>query len=220
MQRANGTGACSQQRGKPARLPGEISGLFPAFRFLLERAGVLSLMAALSLSALSTSSAGAQTASEYQLKAIFLQNFARFVDWPPNTFSNPHDPFVICVLGQDPFHDELERAVQGRTVNNRSFAVQRESRVQEVKGCQIVFVSASERNHFERVLRRLTTGGILTVGDADRFIESGGIINFVLQDGRIRCQINTSAAEQAHLKISSKLLGVAQIVSAIGRSSE
>lgn len=176
------------------------------------------LLVCLLLTTANTFAAVAQTAGEYQIKAAFLQNLAKFIDWPPDTFADPRDPFVICVLGQDPFREELDMAVKGRTVNNRQYLVKRVSKVQDIANCQIVFVSASEKKHLEPILARLTSIGILTVGDTDGFIRSGGIINFVVDEGRIRCEINAEAAERARLKISSKLLGVAHIVSGQGKS--
>jgi hypothetical protein len=160
--------------------------------------------------------AGVQAAGEYQVKAVFVQNFARFVDWPTDTFTDARSPFAICVLGRDPFNDELELAIKGRTVNSRPFVVKRPVRIQEARSCQIVFVSASERKHFDAILGGLNFAGVLTVGDTDGFIQSGGIINFVLEDGRVRCEVNAEAAARANLKISSKLLGVSRIVTVRG----
>ena len=161
--------------------------------------------------------AGTQAAGEYQVKAVFVQNFARFVDWPTGTFTDARNPFAICVLGRDPFNGELELAIKGRTVNSRPFVVKRPARIQDARSCQIVFVSASERKHFDAILGGLNFAGVLTVGDTDGFIQSGGIINFVLEDGRVRCEVSAEAAARANLKISSKLLGVSRIVSARGQ---
>jgi YfiR/HmsC-like len=168
------------------------------------------------LGALGRVPSAAQGAGEYQVKATFIQNFARFVDWPADTATDGR-PFAICVLGRDPFEGELDQAIKGRTVNSRGFAIKQTTGIQGAKSCQIVFVSASERKHFEAILDGLNHAGVLTVGDSDGFIQSGGIINFVLEDGKVRCEINAGAAARAHLKVSSKLLGVSRIVDVRGR---
>ena len=157
--------------------------------------------------------ARAAALSEYQLKAVFLYNFAQFVDWPPRAFSNEQSPLVIGVLGEDPFGASLDEAVRGETVNGRSLVVQRFHRVEEVGACHVLFVSRSESGRLEHILARLRGRSILTVSDADGFTEFAGMIRFVTENNKIRLRINVEAARAADLTISSKLLRPAQIVS-------
>jgi hypothetical protein len=154
-----------------------------------------------------------QSPKEYQVKAVFLFRFAQFVEWPPSAFPEPHTPLVIGVLGQDPFGTYLDEIVQGETVNDHPLAVQRYATVEEITTCHILFISRSEDDRLERVLVGLKGRDILTVGDVERFSARGGMIRFVTEHGRIRLRINLKAAEAANLKLSSKLLRPAEIVS-------
>jgi uncharacterized protein DUF4154 len=150
--------------------------------------------------------------AEYQLKAVFLFNFAQFVEWPTEAFPEARTPLIIGVLGQDPFGAYLDETVRGETVNGRPLAVQRYLRVDEVKTCHILFVSRSEVNRLEPILTHLKGRNILTVSDAVGFAELGGIIRFVTERNKIRLRINLEAAKGANLTISSKLLRPAEIV--------
>ena len=149
-------------------------------------------------------------ANEYPVKAAYLFNFAKFVEWPVDAFKRPEDPIAICVLGQNPFGSALEDVVRGKTVANRTFAVRGISNAQQASNCQIVFVSASERKHFRFLLDGLKERSILTVGEGDDFTANGGIINFKLKDARVRIEIDPGAAGRAGLRISSKLLSLAE----------
>jgi hypothetical protein len=156
--------------------------------------------------------ASAEAMGEYQVKAAFLYNFARFVEWPPATFSNDKEPLRICVIGKDPFGGALEEAVRAKTVAGRSLAVSGISEGRQAAGCRILFVSSSEKNRLRAIFRALPPTGILTVGDTEGFAAQGGMVNFKLQDGRIRFEINVEAAERENLRISSKVLTLAEIV--------
>jgi hypothetical protein len=149
---------------------------------------------------------------EYQLKAIFLFNFAQFVEWPPEAFPQAQTPLVIGVLGEDPFGTYLDETVRDETVNNRPLAVQRYHRVEEIKTCHVLFISRSEADQLEQILATLHGRHILTVGDADSFAGRGGMIRFVLEQNKIRLRVNLEAAKDANLTISSKLLRPATIV--------
>jgi hypothetical protein len=156
--------------------------------------------------------AHAQTIDEYQVKAAFLYNFAKFVEWPALTFKTDQDPVRICVLGQDPFGSALGDAVGGKTVLGRPFALSDISSGGQVNDCQILFISASERKHLHSIFAELRTTGILTVGETDGFATEGGIVNFKLSGGRVHLEINVEAAGQAKLRINSSVLSLAQIV--------
>ncbi len=149
---------------------------------------------------------------EYQVKAVFLFNFAQFVEWPPEAFREAHSPVVIGVLGEDPFGSYLDETVRGEKVNNRPLVVQRYRRAEEIKTCHILFVSRSETERLEPIFAGLRGRNILTVGDAVGFAQRGGMIRFVTEKNKIRLRINLEAAKAASLMISSKLLRPAEIV--------
>jgi hypothetical protein len=146
------------------------------------------------------------------VKAAFLFNFAKFVEWPPQTFKTPADPITICVLGQNGFGHALLDAVNGKTADGRAFLVREVSGQHPAAGCQILFVSSSERKRLHATISETRTDAVLTVGETDSFTSEGGIINFKIDNGRVCLQVNVEAADQARLRISSKLLGLAEIV--------
>ena len=147
---------------------------------------------------------------EYQVKAAFLFNFAKFVEWPADAFDGPQDPVAICVMGKDPFGDSLDNVVRGETVNGRPLIVRRPRNPLETRDCQIVFLARAERAWQDEILSSLEGEGILTVGEDDGFLTDGGIIRFVLEENRVRFDINLAAAEANRLKLSSKLLRLAR----------
>jgi hypothetical protein len=166
----------------------------------------------IALGALLAVDGGAQVIDEYQVKAAFIYNFAKFVEWPPQAFKNPTDPIVICVLGQNPFGSALAQAVSGKEVEGKKFEVRQLSDEQQTEGCQILFVSSSERKRLHEIFGEIKASGVLTVGETDTFASEGGVINFQIDSGKVRLQVNVDAAEHSKLRISSKLLSLAQIV--------
>lgn len=160
--------------------------------------------------------AAAESPSEYQVKAVFLYNFAQFVEWPPEAFADERAPLVIGVLGQDPFGPDLDAALRGETAANRPLVVRRFANVAEIDVCHILFISGSEWPHIDEVLSALRGRSILTVGDTEGFARRGGMIRFVTERNRIRLRISLDAATRAKLTISSKLLRLAEIVPAGG----
>src|SRR5580704_3149841 len=154
----------------------------------------------------------AQTIDEYQVKAAFLYNFAKFVEWPALTFKTDKDPLRICVLGQNPFGNTLVDGVGGKTVLGRPLVVNDVSDAGQGTDCQILFIGSSERKRLRLIFADLRMTGVLTVGETEGFATQGGIVNFKLEDGRVRLEINIEAASQAKLRISSKVLNLAQIV--------
>ena len=147
--------------------------------------------------------------TEYQIKAAFLFNFAKFVEWPPAAFAEATSPMVIGILGENPFGDDLERTIRGKTINNRPLVIKEFRSPAEATNCHVLFISTSEKQRLPEILKSLHGTSVLTVGETDRFIETGGMINFVAEGNKIRFQINEVAAESAGLKISSKLLSLA-----------
>jgi uncharacterized protein DUF4154 len=158
------------------------------------------------------STAQVRPPSEYELKAAFLFNFAKFVDWPSNSFANPEAPFLVCVLGPDPFGGALDGALRGKVVAEHPVNITRVKHVADLVGCQILFVAASESRHLPEILAKLRGHCVLLIGETDDFASSGGAIQFTLEDNRVRFFINPDAADRAGLKISSKLLALAKIV--------
>ena len=149
---------------------------------------------------------------EYQIKAVFLFNFSQFVEWPTNAFAETQSPLVIGVLGEDPFGTYLEEAVRGEEVNKHPLVIRHYRRVEDIKDCHILFISQSETSRLSRIFERLKDRSILTVGDAEGFVQQGGMIRFITEKNKIRLRINPEAAKAAKLTISSKLLRPAEIV--------
>jgi len=150
--------------------------------------------------------------SEYQVKAAFLYNFAKFVEWPAEAFADTSAPIILGVLGQDPFGVVLEQTIQGKTVRGRTLVIRRFERIQDVEVCHVLFVSSSEEKHLARILEGLKGSGVLTVSEMEQFARNGGIIQFIMQENKVRFEINVDAAERAGLKISSKLLKLSRVV--------
>jgi len=156
--------------------------------------------------------AQAQGSSEYAVKAAFLYNFAKFVEWPPGVFGNDGAPLVVGVVGDDPFGSALDQTIRGKSANGRQLIIRRFSWGQNLRECHILFISSSERKRLSQILDSLRGAGVLTVGETDHFNQQGGIINFVIEKGKVRFEINAGAAESSHLKLSSKLLALAKSV--------
>ena len=149
-------------------------------------------------------------ARQYQVKAVFLFNFAQFVDWPPRAFPEPQTPLIIGVLGDDPFGTYLDETVRGEKANDRPLVVQRYRRLGEIKICHVLFISRSETDRLEPILGSLKGRPILTVGDSEDFALHGGMIQFITEKNKIRMQINLEVVKAAGLTVSSKLLRVAE----------
>jgi hypothetical protein len=146
---------------------------------------------------------------EYQVKAVFLYNFTQFIHWPPAA-SSSGSPFVIGVLGSDPFGSYLDQTVVGEKVAGRSIVVRRFKELEDISVCHILFVSGSQAT--AGTLSSLKSRNVLTVGDNGSFITQGGMIRFYMENNKIRLQINLATAKEAGLEISSKLLRVADVV--------
>jgi hypothetical protein len=155
---------------------------------------------------------GQGTSREYDVKAVFLFNFVQFTEWPTNAFAAANSPLVIGVLGKDPFNSALENTVKGETINGRTLKVQRFARVEEVRDCQLLYVSASEASRSAHIVEVLKNRPVLTVGETDGFVLGGGCIRFVNENSKIRLRINLGSVKRANLTISSKLLRLAEIV--------
>ena len=174
------------------------------------------LCAGIALAVIAPVLAGAATAREYQIKAVFLFNFTQFVIWPPGVFADAQAPLIIGVLGADPYGSYLDETTRGEKVDGRPLVVQRYRRVEDVANCHVLFISASEAGNMVAILARLKGHSILTVTDGNGAGEPGGIIRFFTENNHIRLRIDLRAAKAAGLEVSSKLLRAAEVVGADG----
>jgi hypothetical protein len=154
----------------------------------------------------------AESLPESQVKAAFLVNFPKYVDWPAEAFAATNSPIVIGVLGKTEVTAELQKIIAGRIVNGRPIVLKHLASGTETGGCHILFVSAAEQKLLPGLLAKLKDGGVLTVGESDDFLGRGGIINLARREQKIAVEVNLTAADQARIKISSKLLSVASVV--------
>jgi hypothetical protein len=158
-----------------------------------------------------TSSAD-QSPTEYQVKAAYLFNFLKFVEWPEDPGSDPHGKWVIGFVGDTPIGDELARLVEGKNVLGRDLLIKKLQAADNLRACNILFISESEKKRLPSLLAALHGSSVLTVADMDNFIGSGGMVQFLVEDARVRVAIDVSATERARLKVSSKLLLLAHVV--------
>ena len=149
--------------------------------------------------------------AEYKIKAVFLFNFTQFVEWPEDAFSHYNDPLVIGILGKNPFGNYINEAVAGEKMGNHPLTIVRYNNVDEITNCQMLFINLNDANLTD-ILSSLNNRSILTVSDSPNFIQSGGMIEFVTMNNKIKLQINPGKAKAAGLNISSKLLSVADIL--------
>ena len=182
------------------RYPGAGSPLCHAF-----------LLAAVWLALALPAAAQRATFDEREVKAVFLFNFVQFVDWPSIAFASPDAPVVIGVLGDDPFGRLLDDVVEGEVVKGRRLSVVRFRRVEDIKACHVLFISASETAMYEHILTVLRDKPTLTVGETASFA-TRGMIRFLTDRNRVRLEVNVGAARASGLIISSNLLRLARIV--------
>ena len=150
--------------------------------------------------------------SEYLIKAGFIYNFANLVQWPQTAFAQPDSPIVIGILGEDPFGAVIDHALEGKKVNGRGFVIKRLKSASDLNECHILYVSSADITNPGEILHSLKGLPILTIGEMPGFAKRGGIINLVLDNERVRFEVNIDAAKQADLNISSRLLALATII--------
>ena len=176
------------------------------------------IVATIALAAVLCSRPAAQPSDtlENDVKAAFLFNFTKFVDWPESAFEAANDPLRMCVVADASFTRSLDRIIAGETVRGR-----RLHRVvpapSELPRCHVLYVGTAESRRPERLLSSVSGAPVLTVGESPRFTEQGGAIAFVLVNDRVRFDVNLRAAERAGLTFSSKLLRVARNIQESGR---
>ncbi len=147
-----------------------------------------------------------------QVKAVFLYNFSQFVEWPPTAFQDGDAPLVIGIAGEDPFGKYLEEVIDGEEIKGRPFTIRRFGPEEEVNGCHILFVNLSSPDQTIEMITSLKGQSTLTVSDQAGFLDAGGMIQFISAEDKILFQINQEASSAADLKISSKLLRLAEVV--------
>jgi hypothetical protein len=156
-------------------------------------------------------SAESKQYQEYLIKAAFLYNFTKFVDWPSESFQNGTAPFKLYILGDDPFGEALD-TIRDKTVKGRRLVVKHVKRMEEIEGAHLLFISASEKGRVNQILQSLRKTPVLTISETERFGQMGGIINFITVENKVQFEINSEQAQQNKLKISSQLLKLARIV--------
>ncbi len=154
--------------------------------------------------------AQAPAASEFDVKAAYLYNLGKFVEWPEPALA--HDSFAICVLGRDPFGPILDATLDGQTLKGKPAVARRIARVQDAAGCRTLFISASQRAHLPHILAAVSGMPVLTVSDIEGFAARGGMLQFVLDDRRLRFESNMASAASAGLTLNAQLLQVAKSV--------
>ena len=158
--------------------------------------------------------AGAEVVSfqEHPVKAAFIYNFFKFVEWPASRFQETNSPFLIGVVGKGPITAALKAAVQDRKINGRDFIVQAVATPEEARAAHLLFVAAAEDKQLDKLLKALASSSVLTVGESEEFARQGGMICFVLENGKIRFEINMDSAQRAGVKISAQLQKLARTV--------
>ncbi len=169
----------------------------------------LIVMLAWALGATMSLQADGAKPTEYQVKAAYLANFGKFVEWPARAAGPDNHTFHICVLGQDPFGPALDEAFAGETIDRAPLATKRITKVQESGNCRVLFISSSEDAQLKTILETLDKESILTVSDLPQFVKRGGMIQFVLDGNRVRFEVNLVATQHAGLILSSELLKLA-----------
>ena len=158
-----------------------------------------------------------QSPTEYQVKAAYIFNFLKFVEWPDEPAAEPHGKWVIGFIGDTPIGGELTQLVEGKNVLGRDLQVKKFQESDNLRVCHILFISESEKKRLPPILAGLRGSSVLTVADMDNFIASGGMVQLLLEDARVRVVIDVGATSRARLKISSKLLSLARVMAATDR---
>jgi hypothetical protein len=148
--------------------------------------------------------------SEYQVKAAYLYNFLKYIEWPPEAFESESAPFVVGLMGNNSFNEAIEQAIKGKSIKGRQLEIKRLKWGQSLRICHILYISSYEQRHLPQILQSIKGASILTIGEMDQFTELGGIINLMMEENRVLFEINLSVAEQSQIKISSRLLALAK----------
>jgi hypothetical protein len=189
-------------------------GVMTHFKILRRRGtrlGVI-LLVFISVAATLLAAFDEQPPLEYQVKAACLYWFPNFVKWPPQKIGAPDSPFIIGVLGKDPFAGALEAVVEGKKFEQHTLTVRHISSPAEARACHLLFISPSEDNRLPAIVKELRDTPVLTVGESEKFLARGGMIKFIIVDNKVRFEINREAAEQAGVHIKSQLMNLVRLV--------
>ena len=148
---------------------------------------------------------------EYQIKAALIFKFAQYTEWPAKAFANDSDPIIVATVGPDPFGGSLEAVIAGKSIGNHPVVVQHFPDADHLGRCHVLFVARSELDQMPAILQHLSQSPVLTAADSNGFCESGGILQFFLEDQKIHFEINTDALDRSGIKISSRLLKLAKV---------
>jgi hypothetical protein len=176
---------------------------------LLKLRTVISILSVLAWPGTSSGKGGG-TSIEYRVKGAYLYNFAKFIDWPRQSFRGPASPLTICTMGPDPFSSEFKEQLEEKRVHERPLVLWHIETLEQASSCHILFVLIRNRASVQRVILGLKGKSILLVGEAPGFNDLGGMIQFVFENDKVRFEIDPSSVEQSGLKASSKLLHVAK----------
>jgi hypothetical protein len=154
---------------------------------------------------------------EYEVKAAFLFNFAKFVAWPTAAFKDTQEPLRLCVLGHDPFGQSLKSLVAGETINQRPIVIVDARDTDRITDCHMLFISRSEQQRILEILDGIGASAVLTVSEVDEFASHGGNLNFFVEDSRIRFEVNPASANRQGLRLSAQLVKLGRLVDDRGR---
>jgi hypothetical protein len=193
------------------KAPQEILGLWGGFakRFRLWQGLTLTILFGVQVT---LPAQGGQVAVEGDVKAVLLLHFAQFAEWPEEAFIFKESPITIGVLGHDPFGERLDEVLKNESIGGRRVKLERFKRVEEISTCHLLYISSSEKHQLDHILQYLRGRPILTVGDVEGFAARGGAINIRKEQNRLRIRINMRAVEESRVKLSSRLLNLAELV--------
>jgi hypothetical protein len=174
----------------------------------LKRAKIIAAAALLLMAPLQVATS---SQSEYALKAVFVYNFCRFIDWPDSAFASPSEPLIIGIIGDDPFGSLLNEAVEGEKYHNRPIRIDHFRTPADIKRCHLLFVSHVGAGRLDPILAAVAGKNVVTVSETEDFLNRGGMITLTTEQNRVRLRINPAALQAANLAVSSKLLRVAEI---------
>jgi YfiR/HmsC-like len=177
---------------------------------------VPAMLIAISFFLLHEADCPAQSATEYQIKAAYLFNFLKFVEWPDASPADAQSKWVIGIVGNSPVGDELSKLVESKNVLGRELEVKTFQAADNLRACHILFISDTEKKRVPSILAALRGSSVMTVADMEHFIDEGGMVQFVVEDARVRISIDVGATGRARLKVSSKLLALARTVTSDG----
>lgn len=149
-------------------------------------------------------------ASEYEIKATFLYNFAKFTNWPPDKLA-AHDSFSICVIGKDPFQGSLKQLAKGKVIKDHELQIRSLSSFEDVKSCHVLFIAQSENKNISEILKKIQSSRILSVAESTDFLQQGGHIQFFVKEDKVGFEVNLPALEREGLKIDARVLNIAKV---------